>query len=174
MAAKQSKGKARGEFTLPRWAVPLQWCLLILLIQVLIPWIIAQIGPRLGWSDGSPARWNLLGLAGAGAGIGLYAWYLAFHFRSYEKKVRVGVSPPKLVVAGPYQISRNPMYASGLFAWLGWVVFYGNPAVLIGLVLLWAVFTIRVIPLEERQLEGLFGEDFRQYKRTVRRWIGRY
>ncbi len=66
------------------------------------------------------------------------------------------------------------MYVSGLFTWLGWVVFYGSPAVLVALVLLWSGFTFRVIPHEERQLEALFGDDYREYKRSVRRWIGRY
>jgi protein-S-isoprenylcysteine O-methyltransferase Ste14 len=66
------------------------------------------------------------------------------------------------------------MYVAGLLAWLGWTLFYGSPAVLIGLALLWALFTFRVIPREERQLEDLFGEEYLDYKRTVRRWLGRF
>jgi protein-S-isoprenylcysteine O-methyltransferase Ste14 len=65
------------------------------------------------------------------------------------------------------------MYVAGLFAWIGWTVFYGSPAVFIGLVLLWSLFTLRVIPYEERQLEALFGDEYREYKKSVRRWIGR-
>jgi protein-S-isoprenylcysteine O-methyltransferase Ste14 len=66
------------------------------------------------------------------------------------------------------------MYVSGLFAWLGWVIYYGSPAILAGFLLLWIVFSLRVIPYEERQLGELFGEDYLAYKRTVRRWFGRY
>jgi len=66
------------------------------------------------------------------------------------------------------------MYVSGLFVWLGWVIFYGSPAVLAGFLLLWIIFSLRVIPSEEGQLEGLFGEDYLEYKRTVRRWFGKY
>jgi protein-S-isoprenylcysteine O-methyltransferase Ste14 len=65
------------------------------------------------------------------------------------------------------------MYVSGLFTWLGWTVFYGSPTVLIALALLWLVFTFRVIPHEERQLEVLFGDDYLEYKSSVRRWIGK-
>jgi protein-S-isoprenylcysteine O-methyltransferase Ste14 len=65
------------------------------------------------------------------------------------------------------------MYVAGLFAWIGWTVFYSSPAVLIGLVLLWSAFTFRVIPYEERQLEKLFGDEYLEYCRSVRRWIGR-
>jgi len=113
-------------------------------------------------------------LVAVAIGLGFYAYCLVFHYRSYKAAIRVSFSPPHLVVAGPYRISRNPMYVSGLFTWLGWVVFYGSPAVLVALVLLWSGFTFRVIPHEERQLEALFGDDYREYKRSVRRWIGRY
>jgi protein-S-isoprenylcysteine O-methyltransferase Ste14 len=66
------------------------------------------------------------------------------------------------------------MYAAGLFAWIGWVVYFGSPAVLVVLLLLWAGFTFRMIPYEECQLEELFGEEYLAYKRSVRRWIGTY
>ena len=62
---------------------------------------------------------------------------------------------------------------AGLSAWLGWALFYGSPAVLIGLALLWSLFTFRVIPYEERQLEALFGDEYLAYKRSVRRWMVR-
>jgi len=65
------------------------------------------------------------------------------------------------------------MYLSGLFAWLGWMIFYGSPAIFVALVLLWSVFAFRVIPLEERQLQAMFGDDYLDYKRSVHRWIGR-
>ena len=106
-------------------------------------------------------------------GIAAYAYCLVFHFRTYHMPVRAGFSPPQLVTAGPYTISRNPMYASGLFAWLGWVIFYGSPAIFAALLMLWAIFSFRVIPTEERQLETLFGEEYLQYKNSVRRWFGR-
>jgi protein-S-isoprenylcysteine O-methyltransferase Ste14 len=65
------------------------------------------------------------------------------------------------------------MYVSGLFAWLGWTFFYSNLVILIAFLLLWSLFALRVVPREERQLEELFGEDYLEYKRSVRRWLGR-
>jgi protein-S-isoprenylcysteine O-methyltransferase Ste14 len=146
---------------------------IVLVIQIVLPWGIAQLGPRLGWVQQAPAWWNFGGLTAVLVGLGLYAWCLTFHFRTYTNAVRVGFAPPHLVSGGPYQASRNPMYVSGLFVWLGWAVFYGSIAVFIALVLLWAVFSFRVIPQEERQLEALFGDEYREYKRSVRRWFGR-
>jgi protein-S-isoprenylcysteine O-methyltransferase Ste14 len=166
--------KTRRELTLPRWAIPLVWAVIVLVIQIILPWVFAKIGPRIGWSQLSPASWNYIGLIAVVVGLSLYAWCLVNHFRSYRASVRVSFSPPHLVVAGPYLFSRNPMYVSGLLTWLGWTVYYGNPVVFIALVLLWAMFAFRVIPHEERQLEELFGEEYLKYKLTVRRWIGRY
>ena len=163
----------RRERALPRWAIPLVWFVLVGVILVVLPWAVARLGPRYGWSQAGPALWNHVGLVPVALGLTFYVWSLVFHFKSYRAAVRVGFSPPHLVVGGPYQVSRNPMYVAGLSAWLGWTVFYGSPAVLGGLVLLWSLFTFRVIPYEERQLEALFGDEYLEYKNSVRRWIGR-
>ena len=167
------KWKGPHKLILPRWATPLVWAVLVLVIQILLPWAIAKLGPHFGWSQVAPGKWNLAGLIAVAIGLALYAWCLAVHFMSYPASVRIGLSPPHLVVAGPYKFSRNPMYLSGLFAWLGWMIFYGSPAIFVALVLLWSVFAFRVIPLEERQLQAMFGDDYLDYKRSVHRWIGR-
>lgn len=173
MSFEKQKGEGRRELLLPKWMVPLVWAFIVLVIQILLPWVVARIGPRFGWFQRTPSWWNLTGLIAVTIGLGLYAWCLAFHYKSYRASVRVSFSPPHLVVSGPYEISRNPMYVSGLFVWLGWVVFFGSPAVFVVLVFLWTVFAFRVIPHEERLLEGLFGDDYLEYKRSVRRWLGR-
>ena len=165
------KRKDRRELFLPKWAVPLVWTVIVLVIMVFLPWIVAKIGPRFGWSQQIPEWWNLMGLFVVVTGLGLYAWCLVFHYKSYRDAVRISFSPPHLVSTGPYRISRNPMYVAGLCTWLGWTVFYGNPAVFVILILLWSVFSFRVIPHEERLLEALFGDEYLAYKRSVRRWI---
>jgi hypothetical protein len=39
------------------------WTVIVLVIQVFLPWVVAKIGPRLGWSQqGDPGWWNLAGL----------------------------------------------------------------------------------------------------------------
>jgi protein-S-isoprenylcysteine O-methyltransferase Ste14 len=171
MKLKLPKRKGRRELMLPRWAIPLVWAVIVLVIQILLPWAIAKLGPGFGWSQLAPGWWNLTGLIAVAIGLALYGWCLAFHFRTYRASVRIGFSPPHLVIAGPYRFSRNPMYVSGLFVWFGWMVFYGSPAVFVALVLLWSIFAFRVIPHEERQLEALFGDDYLDYKRSVSRWM---
>ncbi|MGD8456259.1 MAG: isoprenylcysteine carboxylmethyltransferase family protein [Anaerolineales bacterium] len=158
---------------IPRWAIPIVWGIIVLVIMILLPWAASLLGPRYGWSQGVAAAWNLIGLAAVVLGLAMYIWCLVFHFRTYREPVNAGFDPPHLVDGGPYRISRNPMYVAGLFVWVGWVVYYGSPAVLIGLLFLWLMFTVRVIPYEERQLEELFGGEYLAYKKSVRRWLGR-
>lgn len=174
MNTKNSQDAGQQGLILPKRAVPFVWAVIVLIIQVLLPWALARIGSHYGWRDSRPASWNLLGLLAVLSGLGLYAWSLVFHYLSYQTSVKVSFTPPHLVTGGPYQVSRNPMYASGMFTWLGWAVFFGSPAVAFGLILFWAVFTWRVIPSEERLLEGQFGSEYLDYKQTVRRWIGRF
>jgi protein-S-isoprenylcysteine O-methyltransferase Ste14 len=159
---------------LPRWSIPFVWAGIVLVIQVLLPWAIARIGPHFGWIQQTPSLWNFTGLIAVVIGLALYSWCLVNHFRSYLASVSLSFNPPHLVVTGPYVFSRNPMYLSGLCTWLGWVVYYGSPAVFIAFVLLWSMFTFYIIPSEERQLEKLFSSQYLEYKRTVHRWIGRF
>jgi len=172
MKPQPAPSKNQRGIWLPLWAIPIVWTIPVLVIQILLPWAISRLGHQYGWHQSAPVVWNLIGLIAVGIGLTTYIWCLVFHFKSYRELVRISFSPPHLVVDGPYRYSRNPMYVSGLFVWCGWTIFYGNETVLIGLVLLWSVFAFRVIPSEERQLEALFGDEYRVYKKLVGRWCG--
>ena len=60
---------------------------------------------------------------------------------------------------------------AALILWLGWTLFYGSMAVLIGVVVGCLLMNFIIVPYEERCLEARFGDTYRQYKRTVPRWI---
>jgi protein-S-isoprenylcysteine O-methyltransferase Ste14 len=135
MKPELPKRKDRRELTLPRWAIPLVWAVIVIAIQILLPWVISKLGTRFGYSQQAPALWNFSGLIAVVIGLALYAWCLTFHFRSYRASVRIGFAPSHLVIPGHYRFSRNPMYVSCLFVWLGWTVFYVNPAVFVAFVL---------------------------------------
>lgn len=82
--------------------------------------------------------------------------------------------PPRhLVVAGVYRHVRNPMI-SGVI-----LILFGEALVFLSRGLLnWAlgflVINFIYIPLlEEPMLEGRFGDEYRQYKRHVPRWVPR-
>jgi protein-S-isoprenylcysteine O-methyltransferase Ste14 len=76
-----------------------------------------------------------------------------------------------LVMEGPYRFTRNPMY-------LGLLMLYAGVACWFGLVwplllapgLVWIV-AAWVIGREERYLKRKFGQEYRQYRARVRRWL---
>jgi protein-S-isoprenylcysteine O-methyltransferase Ste14 len=151
---------------------PILWIIGTLVVHVALPWAIAQLGPRYGWAEGTPALWNLIGLIPVAAGLAMIAWGGSLHFVASPSGWEMERTPRYMLVKGPYRFSRNPMYLLELAMWLGWAIFYGSLAVLIVFFLWWAVFAFRMIPREERDLEARFGETYRQYKDSVPRWFG--
>jgi len=76
-----------------------------------------------------------------------------------------------LVSSGVYRITRNPMYVGMLFLLIAWAVFLASPWALLGPLAFVLYMNRFQIGPEERVLEGLFGDDFTEYKRKVRRWL---
>ena len=76
-----------------------------------------------------------------------------------------------LVNSGVYRLSRNPMYLGFLMFLIAWNVYLGNLVSALFLPLFIIVITVRQILPEERILEEIFGEEYRHYLKSVRRWI---
>lgn len=76
-----------------------------------------------------------------------------------------------LVTDGPYRFTRNPMYLGFALVYVGVTLLVNTlwPLLLLPVVL--TVIHFLVIRREERYLERKFGDDYRAYLRTVRRWI---
>ena len=66
--------------------------------------------------------------------------------------------------------SCNPMYFGVLFVILGWAALYHSFAVLVYTLLVWGLFHLFVLFIEEPALRRLFGEEYEAYCRRVRRW----
>jgi protein-S-isoprenylcysteine O-methyltransferase Ste14 len=106
------------------------------------------------------------------AGLGVDAISVAAFFRA---KTTVNPLAPakagKLVVSGFYKLSRNPMYLGMLLILVAAFVFLGeavNAAYLAAFVILMNEMQIKP---EEKALEEKFGDDYRAYKKRVRRWV---
>lgn len=79
--------------------------------------------------------------------------------------------PSALVVTGPYQRTRNPMYVAVVLILLGWAVgFHSGPIAVYAVVVLVA-FHLRVVLYEEPQLAKTFADDWTRYRQRVRRWL---
>ncbi|WP_455363545.1 methyltransferase family protein [[Eubacterium] cellulosolvens] len=77
----------------------------------------------------------------------------------------------RLVVRGPYRLVRHPLYLAVLLSIVGWGLLLDLTFVLLAapLALLW--FNFVVMPYEERELVALFGRDYEEYMKRVRRLL---
>ena len=76
-----------------------------------------------------------------------------------------------LVVAGPYSVSRNPLYVSNFLGALGVVLATETLTLPVLTGLLFAVFYPPVIAQEEDRLREMFGEGFESYSRRTPRFF---
>ncbi|MCR6097305.1 isoprenylcysteine carboxylmethyltransferase family protein [Salipaludibacillus agaradhaerens] len=79
--------------------------------------------------------------------------------------------PDLLVTEGLYKRTRNPMYLGFLIMLLGLAVVLGSLSPFIVVVGFFIITNLWYIRFEERMLEKKFGETYRAYKKSVRRWL---
>lgn len=82
-------------------------------------------------------------------------------------------APKRLVVSGQYRYVRNPMYVALVLVVAGQALWFGSVLLVFYALALWALFHVRVLTYEEPHLLGLFGAEFDDYRRNVRRWVPR-
>lgn len=83
-------------------------------------------------------------------------------------------APRRFVAQGPYRFVRNPMYIGGWAVLAGYGLLQRSPAILwLSLVMIGCAHLL-VVLYEEPNLERRFGEEYRAYKKVVRRWLPRF
>lgn len=112
----------------------------------------------------------LLGIVLFGLGIGLSVTCIA-HLRRLGTDFRTHKPASTLVTDGPYRVSRNPIYIALSLVHIGIAVAVDSPWMLAMLIPALAVVRVGVIAREERYLEAKFGDDYRRYRASVRRWL---
>jgi len=112
------------------------------------------------------------GLGSALIAIGLATIVLSGRtFRRSGTTVLPGQPATRLVIAGPYRYSRNPIYAGMSSTYLGIAILLHSLWIIVLLpAVLWVLFRT-VVRSEEEYLERRFGDDYLNYKRSVRRWL---
>lgn len=104
--------------------------------------------------------------------IGFYTmmagWWL---FRKHRTVVCPTGTPSKLVVNGIYRITRNPMYLGMFIMLLGLAMIVGSIPFYAAAIAYLLVMEFVFCPYEEEKLLRLFGDEFLQYKSSVRRWL---
>jgi protein-S-isoprenylcysteine O-methyltransferase Ste14 len=124
----------------------------------------------LGFALPRPARYWLGGAIALGALFGLGGWSVLL-FRRSGQDANPWKPTPRIVAAGPFRFTRNPMYLQMLLICVGFGVMLANGWILLLIpVAGWVLQRFAILP-EEAYLERKFGEEYLSYKRRVRRWI---
>lgn len=106
----------------------------------------------------------------AGAFFGLGLWSLVL-FRRSGQSANPWRPTSRIVERGPFRLTRNPMYLQLVLICVGLSILLGNWwLLLLTPVVAWTLQRFAIRP-EEAYLERKFGDEYRAYKRRVRRWI---
>jgi len=159
----------------PLWRHARAIGLLPAVVTLAVPALLLKRNPdwNVGWS--LPAPFGLLPIVSSCAllalGLLLMARTIALFHRVGSGTLAPFDSPRRLVVRGVYRHVRNPMI-SGVFAILaGEAVLLGSRVLFVWF-LTFVLLNLLYVPfVEEPGLERRFGDDYRLYKRHVRRWI---
>ena len=103
-------------------------------------------------------------------GLGVMLWALAT-FRRHQTPVIPNRPAIRLVAAGPYARSRNPMYLGLSIAYVGLALLTGILWAVVLLPLILTILVLLVVRREERYLADAFGMEYAAYRSRVRRWM---
>ena len=98
------------------------------------------------------------------------SWCLLI-FRKAHNTTTPGIRSARLITNGPYRISRNPMYISLIFAYIGEAAILNQLCPLIVLPAVIYYVNNIIIPVEEELLAGEFDGEYQNYQRQVPKWL---
>jgi protein-S-isoprenylcysteine O-methyltransferase Ste14 len=149
-----------AKVTFPPPFVYIGMLLLGLVLDRILPWSIELEG------IGRYAGGGILIAAGL-----LYGLSAAGLFRKARTDVKPWKSTSAIVAEGVYRFTRNPMYLGMALLYAGLALLFSSLGAILLLPVLLILIQTQVIAREERYLEGKFGDEYRHYKTSVRRWL---
>ncbi len=79
--------------------------------------------------------------------------------------------PNKLVIDGPFRVSRNPIYLGMLFILLGAAISLQSFSGLLIAFIFFLIINFTWIKHEEEKLDTTFNEEWKKYSEKTRRWL---
>ena len=140
------------------------------IVAGLIPWLITrwQIPWQGGWI------WPIAIVSGIVILSGIVVLLDAFvRFARADGTPAPPLPTAHLVLVGPYRHVRNPMYVAVLAIILGQALLFASGATLLYAGIAFAAVLLFVRFYEEPTLERTYGDEYREYRRNVRRWMPR-
>ena len=117
-----------------------------------------------------PYPYNLIGILLIIAGTSI-----VFVANSILLKKRTAIMPFEipsvLITSGPFRFGRNPVYLGMALILFGVAAVPGSISPFFFPIIFVIIINKLFIPIEENNLEKLFGEKYLDYKKNVRRWI---
>ena len=92
-------------------------------------------------------------------------------FQTHATTIRPFEESDVLVTDGFYRITRNPMYLGMVIILAGVAIFLGTLASFLPIPFFVMLIQRRFIQKEEAMLAESFGDQYIEYKKSVRRWI---
>lgn len=99
--------------------------------------------------------------------FGVYLWGGAV----FGAKVEKGITENRLVTVGVYGLVRNPIYSAFMLFCTGALLISGNVYFYPLFFFYWIFMTVLIKNTEEKWLEELYGDEYREYKKKVNRCI---
>jgi len=103
--------------------------------------------------------------------VALLSGLCMYEFHKAGTDVRPDRPDSALITSGPYCYSRNPLYIGLTLVQVATAVWFNNAWILALTAASVTVVSRYAIRREERHLEGVFGDAYRDYCRRVRRWL---
>jgi protein-S-isoprenylcysteine O-methyltransferase Ste14 len=147
--------------------IPVPW---VYVLTYLVGTLLQVILPFSVFSLDSIMTVKITGIALFSTGAILAAWSLLIFHRA-RTTTTPGESSKKLVMNGPYRFTRNPMYVSLIFAYIGEAGILTQIWPILVLPLILAYVDRVVVPLEEKVLKQDFAEEYENYCARVHRWL---
>ena len=114
--------------------------------------------------------WSYLGILPIVFGIFFNIWAdrLFKQHKTTENPFKV---PSSLVISGPFKISRHPMYLGMVMILVGISLILGSLIVFLFPLLFILLMEFLFISYEEKNMEKIFKNEYKIYKKKVRRWV---
>ena len=139
---------------------------------IALPGVVAFAIPvAIGFATHRPVRHGALAAIPLCLGTLLLLWCVREFYVAGRGTLAPWDPPRHLVITGPYQISRNPMYLGVVSILFGWCALWDSRTLIIYSVLFAIGFHLRVILVEEPWAARRFGAEWEAYRARVSRWL---
>ena len=91
--------------------------------------------------------------------------------RAEQTSTNASEDPNKFIKTGTFSITRNPIYLAYVLFSLGVSITFGSFSTFIVPIITFCILNFLIIPFEEKAISRTYGQEYEQYKKSVRRWI---